>query len=329
MYVSEDGICTINPDGTDRKVIVTSDKGAPFSNPKWSPEKKWIAFTGHVGRHRKIMLARSDGSKLDTLGLIKTSKSKKSKKEFPGVQVARVEQKDYDIGFESWSPDGKYLLTCPFVGFDISAFGLMGKKGKVKAQIGGSSPDFLGNEKIVYIVSYGGVTTVGMDIYTIPLNGEEKQNLTNDGKAIYYRPVSSAAGDRIVYGFGKASVDNELWIMNCDGSDRRMIASQVKDFVGGPLNVIKFSPQGSKILFLPYHGDRSKIYVINEDGTGLHTVVNDIVNAEGGADWSPNGEQIIFTSMKDGNAELYIVNVEGAGLKRLTNNNIKDCCPDW
>jgi len=65
------------------------------------------------------------------------------------------------------------------------------------------------------------------------------------------------------------------------------------------------------------------------DGTGLYSVTDDFVNAVGGADWSPDEEHIIFTSNKGGNEELYIIKADGTDLKRLTNNEIKDCCPDW
>jgi Tol biopolymer transport system component len=95
------------------------------------------------------------------------------------------------------------------------------------------------------------------------------------------------------------------------------------------VKVIKFSPKGDELLFITDEGNRSQIYVIKVDGTGLRRVTENIVLVNGGVSWSPDGKRIVFVSDKDGNNELYIINEDGTGLKRLTKNNVDDCCPDW
>ena len=326
VYISEQGICTINPDGTDLKVIVPLEKGGRFSNPRWSPDKMWIACTGHAHGYKTIVLVKSDGSELRTLGSLQSSKTTGEKGKSDRL---KVEQGEYDISFIAWSPDGKYMLSYPSPCPDCADFLLIDRKGKKVFKLNGLYPAFCGEDMVVYSFASPGTSVIRSDIFCYDLKEKTKKNLTNDGKLIYYSPVPSPDCLRIAYGFGDFTLYNELWMMDSDGSHRRRLVSQNKDFVGGPLRVISFSPDGSKILFLPDNGDKSNLYIINTDGGGLYVLVSGIVNASGGADWSPDGKSIAFSSNKDGKNEPYIVNVDGTGLRRLSTNTAGGCCPDW
>ena len=332
VFLCSDAICTINPDGTDLKLVVPSEKGGPFSNPSWSPDKRKIASNCKVERRNRIMMANFDGSGLRILGLPKPQRKKKK----PGELRVEISE-DYDLYFKGWSPDGKYILY-EYPVIDANFAGVMERKGKIMGEFGGGEPRFLGRDKIVYVAYHGSVFTVGTDIYSAPIKGKDKQNLTKDGKIAYYGPVGSPDGEGIAFGFmGPGANNNELWIMNPDGSNRKRLTCNSDDFVDQYATVISFSPDGTKILFLSAQHDsynsriypKGSIYVANADGSELKKVIDGIVKSRGGASWSPDGKQIVFTSDKDGNDELYIVNADGTGLRRLTNNSTADYCPDW
>jgi len=324
VYVSEEGICTINPDATERKVIVPLDKNNSFSTPRWSPDKRKIAFTGRVEGNARIMLVNSDGSHRKVIGLPEGVKKRPKRGE---PYVVRVK---YDLEFLGWSSSGKYLLYKYGPILDASLFGVISTKGKVVAQLGGSYPSFGGKDYLVYVGYYGSVITLGADIFSYDLKTKKKQNLTNTNgnRPTSYYPVLSPDGMMIVFQYYSPS-ENELWVMNYDGSGKKKLAIPGKDFQGVALRSLSFSPDGEKIMFVPDEGNRSQIYIINPDGTGLRAITDKIVLGTGGASWSPDGKRIVFTSDKDGNYELYIANIDGTGLKRLTNNSIMDCCPDW
>ncbi len=104
VYVSEQGICTINPDGTDLKVIVALEKGGRFSNPKWSPDKRRIAFNGKVKGSNRIMIVNSDGSDLKIFGLPEP----KPKKLKPGE--VRIALGKYKFIFSRLVPFGQAIF---------------------------------------------------------------------------------------------------------------------------------------------------------------------------------------------------------------------------
>ena len=52
-------ICTMNPDGTDFQQL-TDD--AVSRNPRWSPDREWIAYISGVERAKSLYVMRADGS---------------------------------------------------------------------------------------------------------------------------------------------------------------------------------------------------------------------------------------------------------------------------
>jgi Tol biopolymer transport system component len=330
VYVSEKGVCTINPDGTGRKVIVPSEKGGPFSNPQWSPDKQRIGFNCKVKGWNRIMIVDHDGSNLKIISFPKP-KMEKSKAEWGGVWLSE------QLYFWGWSPSGEYFLGYGTYG-DGSQIGVMTIEGELKASFGGFDGCFADENNVIYLMSAsrrGGGIIFGFDLIT----KKKRKIIENFSSLIQYFPVACSNKGEIAFAWpvdsgeykaGKEEPSkDELWITNISGSETAKLATQGIDFVGGTVKVIAFSPRGDELLFIPRGGDRSDIYVIKVDGTELRKLTDNIVNMFEGVSWSPDGKRIVFVSDKDGNNELYIINVDGTGLRRLTKNNINDCCPDW
>jgi Tol biopolymer transport system component len=148
-------------------------------------------------------------------------------------------------------------------------------------------------------------------------------------------PAGSAAGSRIAFTRGPGSgnvfteADVELWTMNGDGSDKRLLA-RIAHHGGGA-----WSPDGTKIVFArqqdaEHHG----LYVVNADGSGLQRLTR---GADGGAAWSPDGHAIAFVrgtwntepTYIDESTEIWVMNADGSGQRRLTFNGVQDFGPAW
>ncbi len=166
--------------------------------------------------------------------------------------------------------------------------------------------------------------------------------------------------------FGGPGQDNELYVVNADGSGKRAL-SRNAHFASPPA----WSPDGRKIAFRSVRHRNQDIYVMNVDGSGQrrltrlagynsvlawlrdgkiafvssHGGPNDfqiyVINADGsglrnltrewGLDgfpvWSPDGQKIALQSMRDGNWEIYVINADGSGERRLTRNPAVDGGP--
>ncbi|GAI51265.1 unnamed protein product, partial [marine sediment metagenome] len=106
------------------------------------------------------------------------------------------------------------------------------------------------------------------------------------------------------------SMDDEIFIMNVDGSEQVNLTNNPTTGDGEPC----FSPDGSKIAFvsIPYNGGDYEIYIINVDGSGETNLTNNPTTGDGEPCFSPDGSKIAFTSIREANREICIMNVDGS-----------------
>ena len=126
---------------------------------------------------------------------------------------------------------------------------------------------------------------------------------------------------------------DKIWVMNIDGSDKRMVspnhgAHTCSFFFPGDKNIIFAStshipgdcpprpetPKGARYVWplYPYN-----IFTSNADGSGLKQITdNPKYDAEPVV--SADGKQIVFGSQREGNFDVYIMNADGTNVRRLT-----------
>src|ERR1700745_1298704 len=105
----------------------------------------------------------------------------------------------------------------------------------------------------------------------------------------------------------------QIYSMNVDGSNIQNLSNSV----GGDHDP-RYSPDGSRIIFVSTRDGNEEIYVMKADGSGQTRLTFDPAADEVPA-WTASG-QIVFVSDRDGNAELYVMNADGSNVRRLTNN---------
>lgn len=191
------------------------------------------------------------------------------------------------------------------------------------------SPD--GN-KIAYTSDSGS----HRDIYVMNTDGSHRVNLTNfTGSAGAINPVWSPDSSKILYGyfgdFTRTSADSsvlnvDLYVMNVDGSQKRLIATDAGT------GASPWSPDGSKI-----------VYAGSFDAAGLHIVDSYGANRVdiwipgktlGSPAWSPDGKSIAYecvdvAPLPHTSSDICVMGSDGTQKRNLTNNEIPEFSPIW
>jgi hypothetical protein len=162
-----------------------------------------------------------------------------------------------------------------------------------------------GPSRIAFSLFRGGGEPTGADIYSMNSRGGDLRRLTNgSGWAAF--PTWSPSGRRIAFVWRGQGAASGIYVMNPDGSGRRLLAA-------APWSTPAWSPDGSKIAFWREDG----IYLVERDGRGLH-----LVRTRGSSpSWSPDGTKIAYTL----DNRIYVMNADGTDQRLLAHGSF----PAW
>jgi WD40-like Beta Propeller Repeat len=277
---------SIEPDGTNRRVVFPEDSPVHYSRIDFSPDGTRIAFDNFLVGEYGIETADPDGS-----------------------DVVRLTDGVND-SWASWSPDGNKILFSstrydPSIGQCMNGFPhefdcptdifLMDADGSNMVRLTDDaagefmpvwSPD---GARIAFVREADTAADPSEAIYTMAPDGTDvRQASSADGGRDFW-PSWSPDGSRIAF----AAIRNDdwgIWVVSVDGSDEhRVFGGEGTGYVNNPV----WSPDGRLIAFVgnPNVDDYSPddaLYVMEPDGTGV-TLIADAPGAgvTGDIAWQP------------------------------------------
>jgi TolB protein len=90
----------------------------------------------------------------------------------------------------------------------------------------------------------------------------------------------------------------------------------------------RFSPDGTRIVFVSRRTKNNDIWMMNADG-GMQTQLTTDPKDDENPAFSPDGKQIVFASKRTGNFDLWVMNADGTNQRQLTTDPADETQPCW
>ena len=128
---------------------------------------------------------------------------------------------------------------------------------------------------------------------------------------------------RVVYG-SLASGENDIWIMNADGTGQKQLT--VVD--AGANFQAKVTPDASYIVFTSFRNEQANIWRMDLDGSNPKQLTSG--NMDWGGDISPDSRWVIYTAQRSGMSYLWKVSIDGGDAVQLMDKytNSPEVSPD-
>jgi Tol biopolymer transport system component len=166
------------------------------------------------------------------------------------------------------------------------------------------------------------------EIYRVSGDGRGLTRLTTDVDHNDLAPVMSPDGSRIAWerevgGAGGAVSAVELWVMNANGTDQRVVVSN-----GSFNRTPTWGPDGSSLVFASFVTGNWEIFHVPLAG-GTPANLTNSPFADQFPRMSPDGTRIAFHTNRDFNFEIYSMRGDGSDVRNLTNDPSDDRYPAW
>jgi dipeptidyl aminopeptidase/acylaminoacyl peptidase len=271
----------------DGKSICLSTGDEPSGNPEWSPDGKWISYSGKAGDKSGLIVARPSGSDKKYLGPLDGTNAP-----LPGTGKTTT-----------WSPDSKQIAY-------------------VSATPGPETADATGDPIVITRYLYKPDAAEGnnhfndnkrLHIFVVDVASGKTRQLTDGVRyehSIYWAPD----GKEIVYISNRAQDDDQFFnydLFTLDpttGESRQLTATESAEYRP------HYSPDGKSIIFeATKRGltDRettmedTHVWIMDANGKNRREVGKELDARQGEAQFSNDGRWIYFTAQSHGEVHLY------------------------
>ncbi len=315
VYVSEaDGdaeIYAIDPESGETAPVERLPASTE-SQPRWSPDRKRVAFVSGNPGNFDIRVAAVQGDEAP-----RNLTSYDGSEESPlwnseGDRVAYVASLDgqSDIYVASYSPGG-------------------GEEGGSVRIASEGSEEFLGDwspdGQWLVFARLGDEESRGLwlrnpsGVNLFRLTGEDDRApvWSPDGDAIAF--VRSADGNRDIY----------LLLPEDDDDWRGPVKAQPLITSSSAEYSPDWAPDGDTLVYVSERDGNPEIYIVESDKNDPPQRLTTNEASERQPVWSPDGKRIAFVSDVHGEDEIFVMDADGSGQRRLTHNDARDHSPDW
>ncbi len=146
---------------------------------------------------------------------------------------------------------------------------------------------------------------------------------------IIYEELTDERGafsTRLAYVTERGSVDDRtytLQIADSDGANPRTVLESPY-----PLMSPSWSPDGGKLAYVSFEGNRSAIWV-QDLSSGDRYQLTDYSGINGAPVWSPRGDKIAVTLSKGGNPDIYVIDLDTRRTVQWTRSGSIETEPTW
>ena len=294
-------IYVMNGDGSEQTRLTMNN--ALDERPRWSPDRKWVAFVSE----------ESGDMEINRLRVASEEASPQRLTHSPGH--------DY---LHWWSPDGSRI-----------AF-ISERTGRPEIFTIGAD----GSKTSITQITSGDATNLGLDGWSADGRwlafepsgeGEASGILARNPDGVNLVRLTSfrdydarwSPDNRNIVFTSERDGNQEIYVMNSDGSSQtRLTHNDSPDYTPS------WSPDGSKLTFVSERDGNPEVYLMGADGAGVSRyTTNDAVDES--PVWSPDGKKIAFVSYIYGTGEIFVMDAAGRNQTRLTSNNANDTNPNW
>jgi acylaminoacyl-peptidase len=293
----------INSDGTDHRPLTTGNRSD--ASPRWSPDGTRIAYLSDADGKQQIYVRWMDTG-----------------------QTARITNLEDSPEAINWSPDGKML----------SFSALVPGKGPHLADL--PSPPAGAKwadppkayDRLVYRFNGVGYLKPGfMQVFVVNADGGAPRQVSNGNFANGGDPWSPTRADwtpdakYLIISANRhpesehAYIDTEVYEFSVSDGTLRALTNRK-----GPDNSPAVSPNGKWIAYIGFD-DRlqghqtTKLYLMNRDGTGSHSLSDKLDRDIQGPQWAPDNGGVYFQYNDQGDTKIGFCSAEG-NCKKITDH---------
>jgi dipeptidyl aminopeptidase/acylaminoacyl peptidase len=277
----------------DRKSVRIGGEDDRGGNPVWSPDGKWIAYTGRFGGKGGLWVAHADGSNARFLHEIEGTNSPLPT---TGKTVA-------------WSPDSRQIA---FVSAtpgpetkDLESDPIVITRYLYKPDFSEGNSHFNDNHRL--------------HIFLADLTSGNIRQLTN-GTHYEHSIDWSPNGRELLFVSNREPNEDQFFnydifaLKVSDGSMRRLTATENAEY--RPL----WSPDGSQVIYLGTRRgltdlettmEDTHVWIMDADGGRRRELGAAIDNRQGAPEWASDGKSVLFTVQEKGSVKLYRLPLDG------------------